>query len=384
MLNEFLYNALVRAFGTVEIENEDVSADIEIDRTSRYSTAWRMADNGEHGEQYRVNCPFCKGRDGQPDSNHHLYISYLSYARPVVNGVELMQGPLFAHCFRRNCMEDKDNRIALEHLIGMGMSCIGDGMATGAPVDMDKGFTAEELYKTSNELTLDGVRTWVPGFQWCEDGMDSDIADYLAGRGLDMETLVKFHVGWGPVETPKTGKKLNGGVPWVVIPIVMNGKLKGVQARCPDKFVTEDGLRYWIHPGMRKKTVLYNLDSARGLGLAVLCEGVFDVFKIGAPGVCMFGHTPSVAQKRLVTTSGDCLIWLPDTDAHEDFDTVAEAVEQAKAWSDAGIFRLGAHVVRLPAKDAGDMARQDVWIEILRQVPPHVQDFIMERIIDRL
>ena len=384
MLNEFLYNALVRAFGTVEIENEDVSADIEADTSSRYPTAWRLVDNGEHGEQYRVNCPFCKGRDGQADSNHHLYISYLSYARPVVNGTELMQGRLFAHCFRRNCMDDRDNRAMLERMIGMGMSCVGDGTATGAPVDMDKGFTAEELYRTSDELTLEGVRTWVPGFNWCRDGMDSDIAEYLAGRGLDMDTLVKFNIGWGPVETPKTGRKLNGGVPWVVIPIVMNGKLRGVQARCPDKFVTEDGLRYWIHPGMRKRTVLYNLDSARGLGMAVLCEGVFDVLKVGSPGVCMFGHTPSVAQKRLVTTSGDCLVWLPDTDAHEDFDTVAEAVEQAKAWSEAGVFRLGAHVVRLPAKDAGDMARQDVWVEILRQVPPHVQDFIMERIIDRL
>ena len=383
MLNEFLFKSLKAVFGTVLVENEGVHADVVRDYTTGYTASWRMSDNGEHGEQYRVNCPFCRGKHNEPDRKQHLYISYLSYARPRVDGVELAVSGLLAHCFRGNCISDNVHRGELENLIRAGMACVGEG---GDTVTIDLLNTQEEPSesKTSNEITLDGIRTWVPDYRPCTDGMDQDIAEYLYGRGLTDDMIARFGIGWGQVVTPRTGRLLNGGVPWVIIPVVMNGKLRGVQARCPDKFIGEDGLRYWIHPGMRKKTVVYNLDSARELGVGVVCEGVFDVFKVGAPGVCCFGHTPSTTQQSLLSSIDQGLILLPDTDVREGLDTLGEARALAMQWNADGRFPKGVHVVELPAKDAGMMSRQEVWTAILSQVSDEMRDYLIERTIGRL
>lgn len=385
MLNQKLHDALEKAFGSVVVENEGVPADIEMDYSSIYGTAWRVSDGGEHGEQYRVNCPYCMSREGDPDRNHHLYISYLSYARPVLHGVKLMQGPLIAHCFRRNCMDEKGNREDLARRIGYGMSLAGcepDGM----DVDLEATQDMEPAYAVSEEMSLEGVRTWVPDFRFYDEGdVDPDISEYLLDvRGLDTATICRFRLGWGPVKTPRTGKLLGNGVPWVVMPIMMNGRLRGIQARCPDKFVTKDAIRYWTHPGMRKRAVLYNLDSARDIGMAVLCEGAFDVFKVGAPGVCGFGHVLSQVQRSLLQGIENALVVLPDTDVHKDFDTVQEARDLAAELNAVGAYPLGAHVVVLPAKDAGEMNRQDIWTTIIRQVPAKVQEYILEKVVPKL
>ena len=380
MLNERLFKALEASFGEVLIENEDEPADIE--RTYDYGleAGWRFPDGGQHGEQYRINCPFCKGADGNPDRKHHMYISYLAYARPEKDGVQLAQGPLIAHCFRRGCEVDQRNRKALEDAIYAGFAYVDNGtepttvsLTSDGVVDNDNGL--------QHSVSLESIRTWVPEFRWCADGMTPEIADYLASRGIDDATAVDFNLGWGRVQTPRSHRMLNHGAPFVVIPVIMNGELKGVQARCPDSRIEGEGLRYWIHPGMRKRSVVYNLDNARTLGTGVLCEGVFDVFKVGLPGVCCFGHLLSITQKNLLSTIQDCLILLPDTDPHEDFDTVQEARALAAEYDATETFKLGAHVVVLPAKDPGSMSRQEVWTQIAQQVPSDVLAHLEERIM---
>ena len=106
MLNQQLYNALLRTFGKVEIANEGVHAQIYVNPNG--TGDWSVAKDGEGGEEYRVNCPFCRDHKG------HLYISHMSYAAPVVNGMQLQVGRLLAHCFRRECIKDQNNEISLK------------------------------------------------------------------------------------------------------------------------------------------------------------------------------------------------------------------------------------------------------------------------------
>jgi len=47
-------------------------------------------------------------------------------------------------------------------------------------------------------------------------------------------------------------------------------------------------------------------------------------------------------------------------------------------------FPLGAHTVVLPAKDAGEMCRQDVWAAIFEQVPEAMQDYLLARVVPKL
>jgi len=377
MLNRFLFDSLKAAFGSVLVENEGVQAAFERDYSRGYSYEWRLSDEGQHGEQYRVNCPVCG------DRKHHLYIGYLSFARPVLDGVELAQGRLLAHCFRRDCMADPQARMLLETKIRYGMACVGDGLQTCAAIGVSD--ESEPMYSTSDRMTLTGLRTWVPEFRWIDGDADPAILDYLAARGVDGDMVRRFRLGWGPVRSPRTGQELFGGAPCVVAPVVQNGVLAGVQARCPDPLLPEgSSMKYWIHPAMRKSAVVYNIDSARALGVGVVCEGVFDVFKVGAPGVCCFGHTPSAAQVAMLAGIDQGLVMLPDTDPHPGFDTVEEARRRCAGWNANGAFPLGAHTVVLPAKDAGDMTRQAVWETIIAQVPADMQDYLMSRVVPKL
>jgi hypothetical protein len=170
----------------------------------------------------------------------------------------------------------------------------------------------------------------------------------------------------------------------VLFPVLRNGKLVGVQARCPAQFLEAEGIKYYFHPACRKKTVVFNLDIARQLGIGVLCEGVFDVASIGKPGVCVFGHTPSITQKRLLAANLQGLIWLPDTDISPTLDAPVIARSQIAEWNAAGVFPKGAHLVILPAKDAGSLTRQQVWETILQQVPPDMQECILHEVVTKL
>lgn len=384
MLNPFLYKALKAAFGSVDVENEGVHASIERARFCGYSTRWKLSDTGDHGEQYRVNCPFCRNQRGLPDTGHHLYVSYLSYARPSIDGEELAIGPLRAHCFRGNCLADPDNMARFERLIHMGMVCVGDGMQTSAAVAMSDDQAMSSSYSTSSSITLEGIRTWVPSFQWCGQNTPDVISSYLHGRGLTDETIRQFGLGWGALRAPRTGQLIGKGHPFVIVPVTMNNQLVGIQARCPDCFTADSGLRYWIHPGMRKRTVVYNLDNARRLGVGVLVEGVFDVFKVGAPGVCCFGHTLSATQHALLGTLEKGIILLPDTDPHDTFNTVEEAQQQALQWNANDTYPLGAHVVVLPAKDAGALSSQTVWLEIIKQVKGAMRDYLVNNVLNKI
>ena len=375
MLNPLLYEALKKLFKTVEIVNEGQHAAIEV---MPNGVDWTIPQSSEHGEQYRVNCPFCS------DRKKHLYLSYLSYSRPVVHGIQLRIGRLRAQCFRSGCLRNRENYDYLEGQLGLAMALCGNGMDCCSLIPSDGEDEKPVGYSVSNELSLDGLRTWVPDWQPIDDNTDQEVLNYLVGRRVTQDDVRWLHMGWGPIKSPKSGKYLNGGKPWILFPIVNNKKLEGVQARCPDVYLTDAGIKYWFHPGCRKRMLLLNLDEARKYGVCVVTEGAFDVLSVGKPGVCTFGHTPSTTQKQLLSSFDQGLIWLPDTDVRQDLDPIAIARKQVNSWNKDNVFNKGAHVVVLPNKDAGSMSRQEVWKTILEQVSPEMQTYLLERVLPRL
>lgn len=371
MLNRSLYAALRAAAGEVLVDNEGQAAELEL-----VGGRWRIQPGGAHGEQYRINCPCCD------DHGHHLYISYLSLSVPVRNGQAGAQIGLLAHCFRRDCMASRQGRARLMQLIGVGMAT-ADVTSQGLDVS-DGDETSEMVSRLSDEPTTDGIRTWSPLYSPVMDGgVPQDCFGYILRRGLLADDLREMKVGWGQVISPRSGKPIGGGANWLQFPVMHGGRLVGLQAR----FVGEPpkGLgKYWFHPGTLKRSVVYGLDRARDMGCVVLCEGVFDALHVGRPGVCCFGHTPSVVQRRLIEGTGKCAILLPDTDTHADLDTIARARQLALDWSSADLFAHGAHVVVLPAKDAGEMDRQSIWTAILSQVDDPTREYLLSEVLPRM
>ena len=129
---------------------------------------------------------------------------------------------------------------------------------------------------------------------------------------------------------------------------------------------------------------MFNLDEARRLGVGVVCEGIFDVLSVGLPGVCCFGHTPSTAQMRLLSTFERGLIFLPDTDVRPDLNTIRIAETCAAKLKSTGQFDLGVYVVRLPSKDAGEMTRSQVWSVIRNNVDTPMKEYLDARVIPKL
>lgn len=377
MLNKLLYDTLLKIFGKVEIANEGQHANVTVDSTS--ICGWRIEKGDDHGEQYRVQCPYCK------DHSKHLYISYLSFARPVVKGTALAISPLRCKCFRRECMKNEHNRAHLNALIGnMQFAMKTNGSIDNFVIMQESDYVAEDAYKVSHEISLEGIKTWVPDFEPIGENTDPEVIEYLAQRRVSVDDVDWLHIGSGPIKSPRTGKYLNNGTPWVIFPITQNGKLAGVQARCLPKYLSEKGIKYWFHPGCRKRTVIMNMDVARQLGVGVLSEGIFDMLSVGKPGICCFGHTPSTIQLNIIRQLNKGLIWLPDTDIRPDLNTIKIAEEQCAKFNAANVFELGAHVVTLPAKDAGDMTRTEVWTEIFRQTPEAMRNYLADRILPNL
>lgn len=379
MLNERLHAALTRLFGEVGITNEGQEADII--PAPGQACQWTVPSGGQagaRGEQYHVDCPFCG------DRRKRLYISYLSLASPVVRGVQLAKGPLRAFCQNEHCLADRANKDRLRGMLeaaleGQDASAFGQVGAAGQSGD------DESASSYSQEITVDGIRTWVPGYEPIGQGTAPEVLTYLASRRITMAEVQWMRIGAGPIVTP-SGRTLKGGCPWVMFPVIQNGVLRGLQARCLPCYMDEgDKMKYWFHPSCRKASVLYNVDAAREIGACVISEGVFDVASIGKAGVCCFGHTPSPLQKTLIAGAVDCVIWLPDMDGgNAQCNPLKTAEDTAAKWNSQGAFLHGAHVVRLSGKDAGEMTRQQVWDEILAQVPEATASYLVSSVLPKL
>jgi hypothetical protein len=143
----------------------------------------------------------------------------------------------------------------------------------------------------------------------------------------------------------------------IYIPIFMDGELVGWQGRYPGNI--PDGWKtpkYYTMPGMRKSKLLYNIDVAREQPLVVICEGCTDVWRVGLPGVAMFGKQACKEQLRLLTDvrHGKSAVILLD----------ADAIDDAKAlYIELKPFFVGRLVLaRLPAGlDPGICPRSELW-----------------------
>lgn len=378
MLNKPLYEKLKSLFHAVEIQQEDVPAAIE-PTSGLTMRKWQFRRQEAAGEQYRVNCPFCK------DTKKHLYISHLSFANVVLNGESLGRSGLIASCFRRQCLRAPGAKEALTDML----SGVSDSEIQA--VQDNSAFMPE--YGTTADATLEGIRTWYPEYRPIAECDDDDVLDYLVNeRGVSIRTATKFNIGYGPAISMRTGKYYAGGAPFIMLPIIEPSGLSGVQLRALPKYQGSMP-KYLFHPNCRRNMMLYNGAQASDYKIAVITEGAFDAIKTGPMAVSIFGHTPSKLQlTRLAMNFRDGgIIWLPDTEIKRsdtgkvELDPPAIARNQCAAWFKDSVFPWGAHVVMLPGKDAGEMSTADIWLAIVRQIKHTVVlDYIQEHIIPKL
>lgn len=326
VLRPQLYDRLEARFQHVLVANEgqEMIATYERDALTRKPTL-RVKQAGEY---YRINCPFCY------DTRKRLYINHRWGLQDPHTGSKNLW---LAYCFNEQCLK---NEIRQKYLYGELFADVGDG-------------TQDVLIPSNRPATPEPVKFEWPGEMVPLHQLHDyhPACRYLCERGFDPEMLSR-QLGVSYCTQGKWANSLAAGR--IVVPITMNGKLQGWQARYignpPNQFVP----KYCTMPGMKVKDVLYNLDYARNYPHVVLVEGVTDVWKVGPASVALFGKTLSATQELLITSiwnQGTVYVML-DSDAADDARKIVEKLRG----------RVGKCVlVELPDdRDPGDLSQQEL------------------------
>lgn len=264
----------------------------------------KRIDVQSRGEAYCVNCPFCG------DSRQRLWINHRwAYYDPETRSSNLW----LCVCYRRGCMESSQRRRDLYNMIY--------GLAGPGPDDLLSTPSAQESSASSEslpEVSLPGVVVPLP------DLPSGHLARvYLQQRGFDPDAVGRrWKLGFcasAPAEYFTAQDRL-------IIPIEMESKLVGWQARYLGQVPDHSIPKYWTMPGLKKSFVLYNHDLARQHRFVVVVEGVADVWRFGPEAVALLGHSLSQAQRKLLLSSWTEVVVLLDRDARTDVEKIVESL----------------------------------------------------------
>lgn len=329
MLNESLYQALMKRFGEVKVANEGEEREVLKIGPDQYE-----ASNA--GEQYRVCCPYCG------DTRFRLYISYKWNTVDPEN----VPNKHLAHCFNEEC----------------DLECLRDELQSyllEAPViGRDPSARYRPAPLLFEEVPFPGLTVSIRDLS-----KGHECILYLKDRGFDPEEIAHFYNVHFCVEAEGDENGHIPGTKWsasccknrLIIPVYRMGKLIGWQARALNNFSKP---KYYTMPGMKKNFVIYNGDLCRHYDFGVIVEGVTDVWKVGPCAGAIFGHSISTHQLNLIYAfwqqkGGMCLLLDPDVMRN------TLMVDRLIDWKS---FMLGAFPLCLVgAEDPGAMDRRELW-----------------------
>jgi len=329
------------------------------------------------GEAYAINCPLCRDTRGRLSINH-LWLTEDPRAGKLHYLIK---------CFNEECTRTPGNVAKLEEMLDVFTLSTMPDMAL-----------AQQAHGTRpvHRITMPGPTVPVSQLR-----PEHPASVYLRSRGYDPRV-----VGDNYSLSYCTASSMAHARHRLIFPVTDNRKLLGWQARYLGpkgdgntknlKFCSECGLisvdlsgmdkflaklaeanhtctcgrhltpvpKYFTCPGFQKSQHVYNLSSARTYPYVVICEGVFDVLRVGTPtdpekpgpAICLFGKTPSLDQIALLKRewgTGMAVVLL-DSD-------VPDAEIAGVMTQFGGIFERGVTRVKLPTKDPGEATHGQIW-----------------------
>ena len=279
-----------------------------------------------------VDCPFCSAT-----GRLFLEVGYGQF--DAVTGSDGLDRGL---CLSHDCLADPRNRANLGRFVYADLQHRAGVITLPSPL------------RSTQIVPCRPAAVTEPGRIVSVDRLSSDnpAVFYLQQRDYDLDELATtWHVGFCFESEYRMLCRR------IYIPVFMDGELVGWQGRYPGNI--PDGWKtpkYYTMPGMRKSKLLYNIDVARQQPLVVICEGCTDVWRVGLPGVAMFGKHASKEQIRLLADvwHGKSAVILLDADAIDDAEEL---------YFELMPFFTGRLVIaRLPADiDPGICSRADLW-----------------------
>lgn len=258
-----LYFRLKKVFGKVYVSNRGIALITKPSQDGRNITV-------TNGENYRICCPWCG------DTRFRLYIHHRWF-----------ENKNMANCFNETaCTRGEAGRSRLDQLY---IWLFGSSEKVYLPVKESK-MTDEDIKALTEFRIPEGCVT----LSSLPDNHEA--VNYVRSRGYNPLSLEKYlGIGWITDQAiPNLRNRL-------FIPVYQDGKLNGFQARVINNDDPSRSRNKYINPiGMRKSTLLYNLNNAVNQNIVVICEGPADVWSVGPSGVAIFGSDCSHHQLSLI------------------------------------------------------------------------------------
>lgn len=347
-LNATLYQILRNRFGDVRISNAGQARQTRL-RPDPQHPGWFINEVTAWGEQYLVNCPFCG------DTRQRLAISY-RYG--VVDRVANTRNYSAAYCPNEQCLKNPRNRDLLRNMLAIpvGQQIRQQVFEPQSAPELDQSSELREVAPPEGIISIGELPASHPAVQ------------YLKQRRFDAHEIGQkwgtCYCAWSENPRPAIRDAL-------VIPIHMpqntsncapEGQgpvVAGWQARRLAPFPGEP--KYLSAAGVQIKRLLYGLPFALSSGgPIILCEGVFDVWRIGYGAVALFGKTLSSQQRTLILRhfAGRPLVVLLDADAEAEAESIASELRAARTGG-PGENRVGRGI--LPAgRDPADCSVEEL------------------------
>jgi hypothetical protein len=301
VLRPDLYARLKLKFGKVLIANQgqNISWAIEIGNEGKPRRILDSSREHHWGESYRVNCPYCG------DTKRRLYVGHMWGLKDEVTG---QQNLWLAFCQNENCLKLYEQQKAF-------YSHVWDFTTPGSDV----------VIKHRDKKSTGGVLEW-PGGVWLLGSLPPDhrARQYLTERRFNADFLsTYFRVGyiW---EASFDFRFLNGRL---MIPIFLEGKIVGWQARLIYKEPDEHNPKYFTGNGTPRARLLYNFENAKKYPYCVVVEGPTDVWRFGPEAVAVFGK-PSGMQASIIQANWKTAIILLDEDAAKESKDLFEVLRK--------------------------------------------------------
>lgn len=184
-----------------------------------------------------------------------------------------------------------------------------------AALDFDVNQLDKPRKNEENDLLKDLIPVDFPEFHMYEIDDEKSIEGllYLNNRGVSIDLAKKFDIRYSSVMRR------------VVMPIKMNGKCYGYQARHIDK--VPEKMRMRNNEGFRRDTLVMFADNLKNSDFAILAEGPFDAIKFNNVGgfVASMGKSVTDKQLKIIYSYGIKRLYLAlDEDALSEMMDIAE------------------------------------------------------------
>lgn len=327
-----LYAKLKAVFKEVKIANEGVPIQWNPQLDANGQWEFNIVDGGEY---YRVNCPFCG------DRRFRLWICHMYGQYTADNRVCLTY---LATCFNEEqCLHDQENRKRLANSI-IGFQNVNARVPV-FEVQMSETVVSPRRYTSPGTLLPIGSLPPVhPAVQYL-------LEPPPAGRGYTPELCEHYDISVC-IEPNPDYKFLRNQI---VFPIKQFGETVGWQSRTVGP-PAPGFAKYFTMPGLKKTSILYNLDNAIGKPFVVVTEGVTDVHRVGDYAVATLGCSLHMLQRQIIEHywAGKPVVFLWDPEAIDEHKDVIDEFQQRHAGPVV--------VVKLPAgTDPGSLKPEVTW-----------------------